>query len=138
VTQEPHKHVHYVSLLLAISFKPISANKEEGAEGVDAEPKVGEKRKADSGEEPDCAREILEDMSRAFRGWVEGREWLNMRLGVSQFIDSDRAGPEYSSRSVAILLALARRRPCPYYIPDGAVQVHVGGAERTGRRRRPG
>lgn len=82
VTQEPHKHAHYVSLLRALSYRPNSV-KEEDAAAADSEPKVGEKRKADSSEEPDCAREVLEDMCRAFRGWVEGREWLNMRLGVS-------------------------------------------------------
>jgi hypothetical protein len=48
--------------------------------------RCGEKRKADRSEEPDCAREILEDMSRQFRSWVQEREWLNMRLGVSSIV----------------------------------------------------
>jgi nuclear cap-binding protein subunit 1 len=47
---------------------------------VDAQ--VGDKRKAEGEEEVECGKEVLEDLSRAFRGWVEGREWLNMRLAV--------------------------------------------------------
>ena len=31
----------------------------------------------------ECGREVLDDLSRAFRTWVEDRQWLNMRLCVS-------------------------------------------------------
>lgn len=103
MTQEPHKHAHYVTLLLALSYRP-EAVKEE------VEAQVGEKRKADHGEEPDCGREVLEDMSRALRGWVEGREWLHMRLCVSYraSVDSVSVQPELT-QSAAILLAAACR-----------------------------
>jgi nuclear cap-binding protein subunit 1 len=49
---------------------------------VEVEAQVGDKRKAEGEEEVECGKEVLEDLSRAFRGWVEGREWLNMRLAV--------------------------------------------------------
>jgi nuclear cap-binding protein subunit 1 len=62
-----------VTLLLALSRRPAPA---ENTEEVEVDAQVGDKRKAE-GEE-----EVLEDLSRAFRGWVEGREWLNMRLAV--------------------------------------------------------
>jgi nuclear cap-binding protein subunit 1 len=80
VTQEPHKHQHFVMLLLALSRRSVSLLSEE----PDAQ--VGEKRKAGGEDEAECGRDVLEDLSRAFRGWVEGREWLNMRLCVSALI----------------------------------------------------
>ncbi len=80
VTQEPHKHPHYVSLLLALSRRPPVVKTDDIAE----EPQVGEKRKAPDGAdvEPEYGREVLEDLNRAFQGWVEGREWMNVRLCV--------------------------------------------------------
>lgn len=81
VTQEPHKHPHFVSLLVHLFRQPVTT---PAAEGPDqAEPSTGEKRKAEGEQEPECGREIVEDLSRAFRSWVEGRQWLNMRLCVS-------------------------------------------------------
>lgn len=74
--EEPFKHHHYVALLVHLAATKPS----EGAEETD--PETGEKRKAvDS--EPDCGHEILEDLGRAFRSAVEGREWLSARLLVS-------------------------------------------------------
>lgn len=79
MTQEPHKHPHYVSLLLHLSRGPPRSNPEDGIE-----PQTGEKRKAVDGLEDDanCGREVLEDLNRAFRDWVEARQWLNARLCV--------------------------------------------------------
>lgn len=79
ITQEPHKHAHYVSLLRALSFRPASNG--EAAEGDDAQ--VGDKRKAGNDQdEVDPGKDVIEDLIRAFRSWVEGREWLHMRLTV--------------------------------------------------------
>lgn len=86
ITQEPHKHAHYVSLLCAISHRQSSTDNGNGSESPEA--KVGQKRKAENGsEEVDCSSEILEDLVKAFKTWVQGREWLNMRLCVSDFSD---------------------------------------------------
>jgi hypothetical protein len=81
VTQEPHKHPHFVSLLVHLFRQPATTPAAEGAD--QEEPATGEKRKAEGEQEPECGREIVEDLSRAFRSWVEGRQWLNMRLCVS-------------------------------------------------------
>jgi nuclear cap-binding protein subunit 1 len=51
---------------------------------VDTDAQTGEKRKAEEfrPETVECGREILQDLSKGFTSWVEGREWLNMRLCV--------------------------------------------------------
>ncbi|WRT66889.1 uncharacterized protein IL334_003852 [Kwoniella shivajii] len=81
VTQQPQKHSYLVILLLSLSRRNISGVKTE--EGVEAQ--LGEKRKADDEEDIEFGREIIEDLSRALRGWVEGREWQNVRLGLQFF-----------------------------------------------------
>jgi len=43
---------------------------------------TGEKRKAEDDGELDCGRDVLENLSIAYRTWVEGREWLNVRQCV--------------------------------------------------------
>jgi nuclear cap-binding protein subunit 1 len=77
VTQEPFKTPYYVALLLQLSIKPDSQFevKEEDAH-------TGEKRKAEDDSELDCGRDVLENLSIAYRTWVEGREWLNVRQCV--------------------------------------------------------
>ena len=75
VTQEPHKHEHYVSLLSHLFRNPLPEDNMEDAQ-------VGDKRKAEE-KVDECGLEVLEDLSRAFRTWVEDRQWLNMRLCVS-------------------------------------------------------
>jgi nuclear cap-binding protein subunit 1 len=79
VTQEPFKTAYYVALLLQLSIKsdsPTEVKEEEDAQ-------TGEKRKAlDEGNE-DCGKEVLENLNIAFRTWVEGREWSNVRQCVS-------------------------------------------------------
>ncbi|EIW70239.1 hypothetical protein TREMEDRAFT_43823 [Tremella mesenterica DSM 1558] len=77
VTQEPYKHHLYVCLLLQLSRKHQS-------DPIDEDVKVGEKRKA-SDDGPDHGREIIQDLTQAFRIWVEGRQWLNMRLTLQFF-----------------------------------------------------
>lgn len=54
------------------------------------EVEVGTKRKMED-EEVECGREVVEDLSRAFRNWVEDRQWLNMRLCVSFTLSSTLA-----------------------------------------------
>ena len=44
---------------------------------------TGDKRKADDDGEADCGRDVLENLSIAYRTWVEGREWMNVRQCVS-------------------------------------------------------
>jgi len=44
---------------------------------------AGDKRKADDDGEADCGRDVLENLSIAYRTWVEGREWMNVRQCVS-------------------------------------------------------
>jgi hypothetical protein len=89
ITQEPHKHAHYVSLLLQLSRRPRPKEEEEA---VDDELSLGDKRKAEEyrPETIECGREILQDLNRGFAGWVESREWLNMRLCVSRLPWSGR------------------------------------------------
>ena len=48
----------------------------------DDDAEIGDKRKAEEGME-ECGLEVIEDLNRAFRTWVEDRQWLNMRLCVS-------------------------------------------------------
>lgn len=67
---------YYVVLLLQLSRRPL----EKDSERADAQ--TGDKRKAEDSE-IECGRDVLEDLSTAFRSWVEAREWLNMRLCVS-------------------------------------------------------
>jgi hypothetical protein len=78
VTQEPFKTPYYVALLLQLSIKPDSHF--EVKEEEDAQ--TGEKRKAEDDSELDCGRDVLENLSIAYRTWVEGREWLNVRQCV--------------------------------------------------------
>jgi nuclear cap-binding protein subunit 1 len=78
VTQEPFKTPYYVALLLQLSIKPDSQF--EVKEEEDAQ--TGEKRKAEDDSELDCGRDVLENLSIAYRTWVEGREWLNVRQCV--------------------------------------------------------
>lgn len=77
VTEMPFKQQHYVTLLMHLSYRLP-----EGEGDVDEDAQMGEKRKAEENE-ADCGREVLEDLGRAFRTSVEGREWLNARLLVS-------------------------------------------------------
>lgn len=81
VTEEPHKHHHYVSLLLHLAY-----SQPEGAAEVEDETdaQTGEKRKAEV-DDTECGREILEDLGRSFRNAVEAREWLSARL-LLQFL----------------------------------------------------
>lgn len=45
---------------------------------------TGQKRKAGNDQDDvDPGKDIIDDLIRAFRSWVEGREWLHMRLTVS-------------------------------------------------------
>lgn len=78
MTQEPFKTPYYVALLLQLSIKPDSQF--EVKEEEDAQ--TGEKRKAEDDGELDCGRDVLENLSIAYRTWVEGREWLNVRQCV--------------------------------------------------------
>lgn len=127
VTQEPHKHIHYASLLVALSRRPAVARSDE----TDAQ--VGEKRKAEGDDDVDPTRDILNDLNRAFRNWVEGREWLNMRLAVSLTFARDN---ESELTSVApVLLSSVPRRAGNRYFPARAVQVALD-CPRGGRRRR--
>nr|XP_018264090.1 uncharacterized protein I303_03968 [Kwoniella dejecticola CBS 10117]OBR86248.1 hypothetical protein I303_03968 [Kwoniella dejecticola CBS 10117] len=80
VTQQPHKHSYLVVLLLSLS-RHLAKSGEAGGE----EAQLGDKRKAEDEENLECGREILEDLSRALRSWVEGREWQNVRLGLQFF-----------------------------------------------------
>ncbi|WVF72372.1 hypothetical protein IAT40_007187 [Kwoniella sp. CBS 6097] len=83
VTQQPHKQGYYAVLLLSLSQRTTSTG--HGEEEI-IDPQTGEKRKADDeGENIEYGREILEDLARAFRGWVESREWQNVRLCLHFF-----------------------------------------------------
>lgn len=70
---------YYVVLLLHLSRRPSSPRTEED----ERDTATGEKRKASDSDDVECGLEVLEDLSRGLRSWVEGREWLNMRLCVS-------------------------------------------------------
>ncbi|WWD15707.1 hypothetical protein CI109_100129 [Kwoniella shandongensis] len=86
VTQQPQKHSYYVVLLLALSrrYRPSAGDGNSGEQDQDIKP--GEKRKADDEvDDVDFSKEVLEDLSRAFRGWLEGREWQNVRLSLHFF-----------------------------------------------------
>lgn len=91
VTEQPYKHPHLVTLLLHLAYSIDEGAKpptdmDEGAEGVDGtngEPQTGDKRKA--GEDEECGREVIEDLGRAFRNAVEGRQWRDARL-LLQFL----------------------------------------------------
>jgi nuclear cap-binding protein subunit 1 len=78
VTQEPFKTPYYVALLLQLSIKPDSHFEVKEEEDT----QTGEKRKAEDDSELDCGRDVLENLSIAYRTWVEGREWLNVRQCV--------------------------------------------------------
>ena len=82
VTQEPFKTPYYVALLLQLSIKSDSHT--EVKEEEDSQ--TGEKRRAEDDGEADCGRDVLENLSIAYRTWVEGREWLNVRQCVSDFL----------------------------------------------------
>ncbi|WVQ78210.1 hypothetical protein IAT38_000293 [Cryptococcus sp. DSM 104549] len=83
VTQQPQKHSYYATLLVFLSERrpapdaPTDAvTKPEGeAEGKEEAPKT----------EPQYGKEILDDLNRAFRGWVESREWQNVRICLQFF-----------------------------------------------------
>lgn len=79
MTQEPFKTPYYVALLLQLSIKPDSYS--DVKEEEDAQ--TGEKRKAEDDGDLDCGKDVLENLSIAYRTWVEGREWLNVRQCVS-------------------------------------------------------
>jgi nuclear cap-binding protein subunit 1 len=78
VTQEPFKTPYYVALLLQLSIKPDSQFEVKEEEDT----QTGEKRKAEDDSELDCGKDVLENLSIAYRTWVEGREWLNVRQCV--------------------------------------------------------
>ena len=82
MTQEPFKTPYYVALLLQLSIKPDSQS--EVKEEEDAQ--TGEKRKAEDDSELDCGKDVLENLSIAYRTWVEGREWLNVRQCVCSYL----------------------------------------------------
>lgn len=93
VTEQPYKHPHLVTLLLHLAYTidegakpPVDDMDADGAaasapDGA-AEPKTGDKRKA---EDEECGREVIEDLGRAFRNAVEGRQWRDARL-LLQFL----------------------------------------------------
>ncbi|WVN89018.1 uncharacterized protein L203_104234 [Cryptococcus depauperatus CBS 7841] len=92
VTQQPQKHGFYVGLLMALS-KSSEPPKQEDSE---KRPELSdEKKEDDDGKEKDDkpqavddplhGKEVLDDLNRAFRGWVEGREWQNVRLCLQFF-----------------------------------------------------
>lgn len=101
VTQQPYKTAYYVALLLQLSIKSdsIAETKEED----DVEAQIGDKRKAEDEGEADCGREVLENLNIAFRGWVESRQWLNVRqcvsdvLGFAWAADADTAQLQFFS-----------------------------------------
>ncbi|WWC85240.1 uncharacterized protein L201_000102 [Kwoniella dendrophila CBS 6074] len=103
VTQQPHKHSYLVVLLLELSRNIKST---QGA--IDSEEAItGEKRKADDAEDgSESGREVLEDLSRALRGWVEGREWQNVRLGLQFFSSLVPAGLVTSSSLLGLYKSL--------------------------------
>lgn len=63
-------------------------------------------------------RDVMEDLVRAFRSWVDGREWLHMRLTVRPSLLSFSAvGPtadndSCNSSHTLSLLASLPQRPC--------------------------
>ncbi|WVR04989.1 hypothetical protein IAU60_002001 [Kwoniella sp. DSM 27419] len=83
ITQQPHKHSYYAVLLLSLFQRYPSSGTVDGP-GED-ESQIGDKRKAEEEGDVEYGREVLEDMARAFRGWVEGREWQNVRLCLQFF-----------------------------------------------------
>lgn len=111
VTEQPYKHPHLVTLLLHLAYsidegakppadEPMADASGDaaaaegaaaggsggagGAGGADGEPKAGDKSKA-AGEDDECGREVIEDLGRAFRNAVEGRQWRDARL-LLQFL----------------------------------------------------
>ncbi|AFR93047.2 nuclear cap-binding protein subunit 1 [Cryptococcus neoformans C23] len=90
VTQQPHKHGYYVGLLVALSrqLEPEPVKKEE-EEPTESETKAGDAEMKDEKpkvvEEPAYGKEVMDDLNRAFRGWVEQREWQNVRLCLQFF-----------------------------------------------------
>ncbi|ORY25746.1 MIF4G like-domain-containing protein [Naematelia encephala] len=82
VTQEPHKHPYFVSLLIYLSRRVPPKDDEEI---VTDETQTGEKRKAVDEAGQECGKDVLEDLRRAFRGWVEGRQWIEVRLCLQFF-----------------------------------------------------
>lgn len=81
-----------VALSLQLEAEPVKKEKEEPTEG---EAKSGDAEMKDEKptivEEPAYGKEIMDDLNRAFRGWVEQREWQNVRLCVC-FPACDRIG----------------------------------------------
>ncbi|OCF55167.1 nuclear cap-binding protein subunit 1 [Kwoniella mangroviensis CBS 10435] len=104
VTQQPHKHSYLVVLLLSLSRRNSPTT--EINEGDEAQ--VGDKRKAHdiNDEDVEYGREVLEDLSRALRGWVEGREWQNVRLGLQFFSLLVPAGLVTSSSLLGVYRSL--------------------------------
>lgn len=80
VTQQPFKSPYYVALLLQLSIKSEAAAEIKEEEDVEAQ--IGEKRRAEDEGEADFGREVLGNLNVAFRTWVEGRQWLNVRQCV--------------------------------------------------------
>ncbi|ODN84817.1 hypothetical protein L202_00685 [Cryptococcus amylolentus CBS 6039] len=78
VTQQPHKHGCYVGLLSALArpSEPTHAATTEENKSIDEDK---------TSAEPAYGKEILDDLNRAFRGWVEAREWQNVRLCLQFF-----------------------------------------------------
>lgn len=79
MTEAPYKQHHYVSLLLHLAYTDPEDDEKAAEDAA-----VGEKRPAED-EAPECGREVIEDLGRAFRTAVEGREWRNARL-LLQFL----------------------------------------------------
>lgn len=122
MTQQPFKTAYYVALLLQLSVRSdsIAETKEED----DVEAQIGEKRKAEDEGEADCGKEVLESLNIAFRGWVESRQWLNVR----QCVSSDpryRSPSACSNRIASFLLAPLTCWLGHGHLAVGVVQVPV-------------
>jgi len=129
VTQEPFKTPYYVALLLQLSIKPDSQF--EVKEEEDAQ--TGEKRKAEDDGELDCGRDVLENLSIAYRTWVEGREWLNVRQCVCPHLSP----VTILIRTASLLLSPTSSGCDQRYLLVRIVQIASVSSDRAWRRWRP-
>lgn len=81
VTEAPFKQHHYVSLLIHLTY---AATDEDEAKGEAEESGDADKPPAEA-DEVEYARQVIDELGRAFRSSVEGRQWRNARL-LLQFL----------------------------------------------------
>jgi hypothetical protein len=77
ITQQPYKLPLYTALVVLLS-RTTPPQKPEGTEADDAPPAPVH----------DISGDILDDITKGMRYWLDNRMWLKFRLSVSLYVDA--------------------------------------------------